>query len=71
MPTNIAELKAVVWTALEIGIIPTLFIVLFLYFLRHNRDLRSQNDKLIQDLRKMNEQTLEMIRDLVELKVNK
>ena len=71
MPTYLAELKAVVWTALEIGIIPTLFIVLFLYFLRHNRDLRSQNDKLIQDLRKMNEQTLEMIRDLVELKVNK
>jgi hypothetical protein len=71
MLTNIPELKAVAWTALELGIIPTLFIILFLYFLRHNRELRSQNDKLIQDLRKMNEQTLEMIRDLVELKVNK
>jgi hypothetical protein len=71
MITNLAELKAVVWAALELGLIPTISVVLILYFLRHNRDLRVQNEKLVHDLRKMNEKTLEMIRDLVELKVSK
>lgn len=66
---NIADLKAIVWAALEIGLIPALSIVLVLYFLKHNRELQSQNEKLTDDLRVMNEKTLEMIRNLVELRV--
>jgi hypothetical protein len=68
---NPLELKTVVWAALEIGLIPAVSIVLILYFLRHNRDLQTQNDKLVGDLRAMNEKSLEMIRDLVELRLRK
>jgi hypothetical protein len=66
---NLADLKAIVWAALEIGLIPTVSVVLILYFLRHIRELQSQNERLTDDLRAMNEKTLEMIRNLVELRV--
>jgi hypothetical protein len=66
-----ADIKTIVWAALEIGLIPTISIVLILHFLRLNRDLQAQNGKLIDDLRKMNEKTLEMIGDLVEIRIHK
>ena len=68
---NPTELKAVAWSVLELGLIPTISIVLILYFLRHNRDLRAQNEKLVNDLRKMNDTALKMVRDLVDLQVKK
>jgi len=68
---NPAELKAFAWAVLELGLIPTISVVLILYFLRHTRDLRAQNEKLVNDLRKMNDLTLKMVRDLVELQVRK
>ena len=68
---NPTELKAFAWAALELGLIPTVSVVLILYFLRHNRELRLQNEKLVNDLRKMNEMALKMVRDLVELRVQK
>jgi len=68
---NPTELKAMAWAVLELGLIPTISVVLILYFLRHNRDLRAQNEKLVNDLRKMNDSALKMVRDLVELQVRK
>jgi hypothetical protein len=68
---NPVELKPIVWAVLEIGLVPTISIVLILYFLRHSRRLQSQNEKLVNDLRIMNEKTLEMIRNLVELGLKK
>jgi hypothetical protein len=68
---NFPEIKTIVWAALEIGLIPTISVVLILYFLRHIRELQTQNEKLVQDLRTMNEKTLEMIRDLVDLRLHK
>jgi hypothetical protein len=68
---NLAELKTIIWAALEIGLIPTVSIVLILYFLRHNRELRAQNEKLVNDIRRMNDASLKMVRDLVELQVRK
>jgi hypothetical protein len=68
---NPTELKTVAWSVLELGLIPTIAIVLILYFLRHTRELRQQNEKLVNDLRKMNDSTLKMVRDLVELQIKK
>jgi hypothetical protein len=68
---NPVELKTVAWAVVELGLIPTIAIVLILYFLRHSRELAEQNAKLVNDLRKMNDTTLKMIRDLVELQVKK
>jgi hypothetical protein len=68
---NPAEFKPVVWAVLEIGLIPTISIVLILYFLRHSRRLQSQNERLVNDLRVMNEKSLDMIRDLVEMGLKK
>jgi hypothetical protein len=68
---NPTELKAVAWSVLELGLIPTISIILILYFLRHTRELRQQNEKLVNDLRKMNDSTLKMVRDLVELQIKK
>jgi hypothetical protein len=68
---SFADIKTMVWAVLEIGLIPTISIVLILHFLRLNRDLQTQNGKLIDDLRKMNEKTLEMIGDLVEVKIHR
>jgi len=65
------ELKTVAWAILELGLIPTIAVVLILYFLRHSRDLAAQNAKLVNDLRKMNDTTLKMVRDLVELQAKK
>jgi hypothetical protein len=68
---NPTELKPVIWAVLEIGLIPTISIVLILYFLRHSRRLQLQNERLVNDLRVMNEKSLEMIRNLVELGLKK
>lgn len=50
----------------EIGLIPALFVVLLMHFLRQVRDLREQNAKLVSILEKTNTRTLEMISDLME-----
>jgi hypothetical protein len=68
---NPTELKSVAWAVLELGLIPTISIVLILYFLRHSRNLSAQNEKLVNDLRKMNDVALKMVRDLVEMQVKK
>ena len=63
---NPADFKAIAWMVAEIGLIPALFVVLLLHFLRQVRDLREQNAKLVSILEKTNTRTLEMISDLMD-----
>ena len=66
---NPAEFKAIAWMVAEIGLIPALFVVLLVHFLRQVRDLREQNAKLVAILEKTNSRTLEMIGDLMDARI--
>ena len=63
-----AQFKTIAWMIAELGLIPALFVVLMVHFLRQIRDLREQNSKLVTILEKTNAKTLQMIGDLVELR---
>lgn len=64
---TLAELKAIAWAVLEIGLIPTVAVVLIVHFLRQVHDLRRQNEKLVDILERNNEKNLELVRRIIEL----
>lgn len=61
-----AQFKTIAWMIAELGLIPALFVVLMVHFLRQIRDLREQNSKLVTILEKTNTKTLQMIGDLID-----
>jgi hypothetical protein len=61
-----AQFKTIAWMIAELGLIPALFVVLIVHFLRQVRELREQNSKLVTILEKTNTKTLEMIRAVIE-----
>jgi hypothetical protein len=63
---DISQFKAIAWMVAELGLIPALFVVLMVHFLRQIRDLRDQNSKLVAILERTNTETLTMIRGVIE-----
>ena len=66
-----ADFKSIGWMVAELGLIPALFVVLLLHFLRQVRDLKEQNAKLVGILEKTNTRTLEMIGELMDVQAHR